>query len=167
VAELTLRIKGGLELKRLQEDLKKAERADLDRMLRRNVRAAAKPVIAELRTAVMNTHVSSSREGHARPDKDTQLRARIARAVTTSLTRKGVRIVVPGRRVGPYGAALSKYLDASITGYVRWRHPVFGHDVWVEQHGQPWFFNTIERHATDFRLAVLAAVDEIAHILKG
>lgn len=164
---LTLRLQGGEAIKRLQADIRKAQRADLDRMMRRNIRTAARPVIADLRSTVLSIQVSSSRGGVARPDTDTQLRQRIARAVSVSTTRKGVRIVVPGRRIGSYGAALSKYLDTTIKGYARWRHPVFGHDVWAEQRGQPWFFNTINRHATDFRRAVLAAVDEIARILKG
>jgi hypothetical protein len=165
---LTLRVQGGVELRRLAEDLRTAGRKDLTAMMRRNIRAAGRPVMADLRTAIMSTQVTTNRGGHVRPDTDTHLRQRIADALTVSNTRNGIRIVVSARRVGPYGASLPKYLDATIKTYVRWRHKVFGReDVWVEQRGQPWFFNTINRHSTDFRKAVLAAVDEIARILKG
>lgn len=162
---VSLRVQGGMELRRLSADLKRAGRGDLTRKMRRNIRNAARPVEADLRSAVMSVQVASSRHGLARPDTDTQLRQRIAAAIGTSITSKGVRIRVNANRVGDYGAALPKYLDASIRGYTRWRHPVFGHDVWVEQRGQPWFFNTINRHATDFRRAVLDALDDIAREL--
>lgn len=155
----------GIRLRRLSEQLGESGRRDLTRKMRRNIRVAASPVMADLRRAVMGVQVSSSKKGLARPNTDTQLRSRIAGAIGARIIWKGIRLVVNPRRVGSYGAALPKYLDASITGYVRWRHPVLGHDVWVEQRGQPWWFKTIDRHTNDFRRAVLDGLDEFAREL--
>lgn len=157
---LSLRVQGGVQLKQLSADLRQAGRGDLSRKMRRNIRVAARPVMADLRTAIMNVQVSSDKGGRVRPDTDTQLRSRIARAIEVRTTTRGIRLVVNAKRVGAYGTTLPKYMDATITVYRRWRHPVFGHDVWVAQTGQPWWFTTINRHATTFRRAVLDALDE-------
>jgi hypothetical protein len=168
---VSLRVQGGVQIRELSAKLKEAGRGDLTRKMRANIRKEANPVIADLRRAVMSVQVASlppnDRGGRGRPDRDTGLRRRVASALTTSVTAKGVRIVVSARRVGNYGAALPKYLDASLPKYQIWRHPVFGRGVWVAQRGQPWFFETIMRHATDFRKAVLAALDETARKLTS
>jgi len=162
---VSLRVQGGLQLHSLVADLKKAERADLSRKMRRNVRTAAKPVIADVRSAVLGIHMSPPRKG---PAGHTGLRARAGNALTTSITGKGVRILVSARKFGDYGTTLPKYMDGEMPGYGRWRHPVYGNtNVWADQKGQPWFFVTIRQHATDFRKAVLAALDEIIDILAG
>lgn len=165
---VSLRVQGGLAMQELTNELK-AQSQKLPARLRSQVRTAGAPVIADLRRAVMTVQVESDRGGFARPDLDTGLRKRVAAALTTSITRNGIRIRVNGKRVDPrYGNSLPRYLDASLPKYQRWRHPVFGNTyVWVMQRGQPWFFNTIMRHAKTFRLAVLAALDETIKELKG
>lgn len=158
----------GARLRQLSDELKAAGRGDLARRMRRNIRRAATPVEADLRRAAMSVHVTSSKGGHVRPDRDTGLRRRVAGAITTSVTARGVRIKVDARRVDPnakYGASLPKYLDATLPRNQVWRHRVFGRDVWVAQRGQPWFFVTITGHERDFRQAILLAWDETAREL--
>lgn len=167
MSQVELRIAGGAQMRKLTQALKEQSNGDIRREMRRNVRVAAKPVIVDLRRAVMSVEVTSTRHGTARPDTDTDLRRRVAGALTTSVTRTGVRIVVNGRKVGPYGGALSRYLDADSPRAQRWRHQVFGHDVWTMQQGQPWFFVTIVRHVDTFRRAVLRALDDAIDKLKG
>jgi hypothetical protein len=159
---VTLRVQGGLALRDLSSELKgHANRQQLSRRMRANVRAAGAPVVADLRRAVLAVEVESDQGGFARPDRDRGLRQMVARALAISITQKGIRIRVNEKKVDPrYGRSLPRYLDASLQKYQRWRHPVFGHDVWVEQKGQPWFFVTILRHADDFRRAVLKALDD-------
>jgi len=167
---IDLRIAGGIELRALIRDLKAQARGDLVRKLRRNIRQAAGPVIGDLRSAVMQVDViadpASRTPGRGYRHRP-HLRERVAQAITISITAKGVRIRVSAQKIGPYGTVLSKYLDAEIAQYRRWRHPVFGHDVWVVQHGQPWFFTTISNHEDDFRRAVLDAIDDIRRELSG
>lgn len=170
-AFISTRVVGGIELRRLTRQLKDLQRRDLSRRLRAKIRQATNPVIRDLRTAVMNVEVTALPPGRAggarrwaRPEHE--LRRRVAAAITTSITANGVRIKVSANRIGPYGSSLAKYLDAEITQYRRWRHPVYGHDVWVLQRGQPWFFATISDRANDLERAVLEAVDEIKRELS-
>lgn len=157
---------GAQELQQLSRRLKDAGRGDLQKQLRREIREAGKPVITDIRQAVMNVDVSSSRGGMAPPNRSTGLRARTAKATGLSVTQRGIRIRVKGRRVDPKYPSLVKYLDGTIGKYGRWRHPVF----WpgkigtapanrvVQQSGEAYFFVTINRHRRQFRRAAFEAI---------
>lgn len=158
-------IEGAERFRDLSKRLKEAGRGDLQKRLRRELKQAAKPTEAALRAAVMRVEVKSSQGGTARPDRSTNLRARIARSIGTSVTQRGIRIKARENRIGPYGASLARYLDATIRSKRRWRHPVFqqqGRDTaYVDQFGQPWFFTTINTHRRDYRRAIFRVMDEI------
>lgn len=159
---------GGIEqFGRLSRDLKRQGRGDLQKQLRNQVRDAGRPVVSDLRAAVRGVQVSSPGGGHQRPDRSTGLRDRVAAATGLSVTQRGVRIKVNEHKVGPYGASLPRYLDASLRRNQRWRHPVFGNrNVWASQQGQPWFFVTMRRHRRDFRAAVLDAMERTVQELS-
>ena len=136
-------------------------RRDLQKKMRRNIRTAARPVIADLRSAVMAVDVKSSQGGTARPDNSTGLRARVGGALMVRTGKRGIRIRVDAKKVGEHGRSLPRYLDADLNRYKRWAHRVFGdRDVWVAQQGEPWFFTTIRQHYPTFRRAVLNAMAE-------
>lgn len=122
-ATVTMGIRGGEQFRDLAKTLRAQGRGDLQKNLRRTIKAASKPVENELRSAVMRVQVTSTKGGTARPDLATGLRARTARAIQTSITQRGIRVKVNAAKVGPYGASLPRYLDGSIPGYSRWRHP--------------------------------------------
>jgi hypothetical protein len=171
-SQVELRIDAGLQMRKVSEQLKAQGRGDLERKMRRNVRRAAQPVVADLRRAVLGVQVQSEKGGRVRPDRSTGLRARVAGSLTTSVTRRGVRIKANAKRVAPggYGSSLPKYLDADISGFRSWRHPVFGRrdnpNDWQVQTGQPWFFRTLARHENTFRRAVLGALDDTIRELE-
>lgn len=154
-------VQGAKRLDRLSKNLKQAGRRDLQRELRREIRAEGKPVVTELRRAVMGVDVSSSEGGTAPPDTSTGLRAKVAKATGLSVTAKGIRFRVSGKRLGDFPGA-AKYLEA-VGRYARWRHPVFGNrDAWVEQSGEPWFYPTIRKNAGAFRHACHRAMEKTA-----
>jgi hypothetical protein len=158
-------VDAGKQLQELSAKLRTVGHDGLMRKLRRNIRVAGGPVIADLQGKVQAVKVTPGRKGGS--PSDSHLRERVANALTTSVTDRRVRIMVNGRKVGPSGDALAKYLDGTDKRYKRWRHPVYGHrDRWGEQTGQPWFYKTITQHSSDFRRAVLAAMDETARELK-
>ena len=160
-SKVDLGFRGSQELGQLIGDLRRQTTGSLFVKSQANLRAATAPVLADLRRAVMAVEVESSRGGFAPPVRDRGLRQAVAAALTVNPTTRGVRISVTDKKVDPkYGAVLPKYLDASLPKYQRWRHPVFGNDVWVTQRGQAWFFVTISRHERTFREAVLAALDD-------
>lgn len=113
--------------------------------LRRRIRDAAKGLAGEVQS-----EVGGRGEG---------LRAGIAAGikvdVMTGAAREGVRI----RSTGPLAQAWE-----SSRG---WRHPVFGHDVWVRQQGHPYFRRTIFEGRDKVREAVEAAMTEAVESLKG
>lgn len=162
--EVRLYASGENELRALANRMRAAGAGDLQLKLRRNLRAAAQPVLNDLRVAVRAVEVSSSRGGAAHPSYSRQLRERVAKALRISVAYRGVRFAVQGQAMGDekYGAALAKYLDGELPGYRRWRHPVFGQDrVWEEQNGRPWFFVTIMANADQFEAACEQAVNEV------
>lgn len=148
----------------LSRRLKDVGRGDLRRQMRREIKEAGRPVIADLRTAVMGVDVKSTRGGVARPNRSTGLRRRIARHTGLSVTQSGIRIRVRSRRVDPRYPKLVKYLIAPELGnFARWRHPVFGNqNNWVQQRGESTFFPTINRHRTRFRRAAFEAMRKTA-----
>jgi len=162
--EIRLLTDGEKDFRALAANLRRAGNGQLQLALRRNLRAAAQPVLGELRTAVQAVTVSSSRGGTAHPDYSRQLRSRIAKALRISVAYRGVRFNVQGQAMGDpkYGAVLAKYMDSTLPGYQKWRHPVFGNtEVWEEQRGQPWFFVTIMENAATFEAACVEAVNEV------
>lgn len=166
-AHLRTSVEQGERLNHLSKQLREMGRGDLQNKLRRNIRDASKSVVRHIQAEVRSVRVSSTKQGHAKPDRSTGLRERVARATSVSVTQKGVRIHVSPKKVGEYGRVLPKYLDASLPGYERWRHPVFGHDRWVQQRGQPYFGVTIKQHTRDFRAAIDDAMDDVLDELAG
>lgn len=183
-APVFVSIEGAAQLKELSARLKKADRNDLQKALRANIKEAGKPIVSELRTAVMGVKVTRGDDPFARRtartgiaprrsttrwgQRSTGLRTRTARSIAISQTRKGIRIRVSATRMGPYGGSLPRYMDAELNRYKNWRHPVFGNpEVWVAQRGSPWFLVTIRNHRTQFRKAVFDAMDETGRRLTG
>lgn len=163
-----MQVSGTEQLKALSAALKLAGRGDLQRKMRRNMRAAARPAEAAVKAAILGVDVSSSRGGAARPDRSTSLRVRVADAVATSVTKDRVRIVVRGKRIDPvYGRNLAWYLAGSGRP---WRHPVMGRrenpQDWQEQRGERVFFPTLGGYGPGFRDAVGQAMRETADELK-
>lgn len=166
---VSIRVQGRRELHSLAIHLKAAGNPkDISRDMRKNFREAARPVILEMRAAVMAVDVASTKGGVARPDKSTALRARTGAALRLSMAaRGGVRIYISGAAIGPYGNTLALYLDSEIARFTLWRHPVFGNKKnWVSQMGQPWFYVTARKNYRRFQSGVLDAIDKTLEKLK-
>jgi hypothetical protein len=164
-------VQGEEEFGRLAAALTEAAGGKLQRRAREQLRVASRPTLAQLKVAAMAVQVYSPKGGHVPPDYSRALRARIANATGTRTTLRGVRFIVDAAKVGEdnpvHGITLPRYLDATLPGYIRWRHPVFGRDdiPWQQQRGQPWFFATINRHERRYRDAVGRAVDRVLNEL--
>lgn len=160
--EVRINTDGEKEFRALARRFKEASNGtELNKKLRDKLRDVGRPVQEELRVAVKNVQVQSKLGGMGKPHYSRMLRARVAGAIRMSVAYKGIRFNVLGSAVGPYGAALAKYLDGELPGYSRWRHPVFGSDRWEVQYGSPWFFETIRHHAGDFERACSDAMSEM------
>ena len=155
-------VKGGDEFARLSRQLREQGDGRIQERLRSRLRTAGRPVEREIRAKARSTRVTGTRGGTARPKGNTRLRARVAGAVGTSVTQRGIRFVVDGGRVDPrHGLALVRYLDADLPGYKRWRYPVFNTGVWKQNKSSGgFFFATVRARRPVFEQAVTAAMDD-------
>lgn len=153
---MEVKIVGGEKLAELAKRCRQAGRRDLKLEMTRAVRAEAAPVLAKLKTAIRSVDMGigskSSGSGH------TGIRERIARAVRLKLTtgrRAGLRfetIPVPGEENMP------RHVDKG-----RWRHRVYGHNVWVNQQAEPgWWTGTVRAAVPGLRIRVLSIFERIA-----
>jgi hypothetical protein len=146
------------EFTTLMRDAKAFDR-NLGLRLQRNIREAAKPVVADVRAAVLQ----------APPDDrpgSVGTRAAIAKGV-------GLRISTAARGGSVTIAASSRALPAGRKPMLRaynkkagWRHPTFGNrDVWQHQQGRPYFGSVIAEHTLALKIAVQRSLFEAAEAL--
>lgn len=129
--------------------------ADFDKVLSRNVRRgirdASKTVAAKAQAEVRSGSYTA----------DEGLRDGIARGIrvqiSTSARQPGVRIVATGA-----GLPDGKKNMANVWEHDSFRHPVFGHDAWVEQPGHRYFFRTIYDNRATVTDAVTKAMQQAA-----
>lgn len=174
-AELIIKGDGVEKLRALGVQLKGADKT-LRRELQVAVRAAAGPIVIDVRQAVMAIPVGGGHGGglfaraawtayaKRRPPRGGHgLRSSIAAATGTQVKTTGrsvgVKIRVNVAKLPPSQRKLPRDLD-SPTG---WRHPVFGNTaVWVAQAGHPYFKVTIARHQAGAKARIETAMDVIA-----
>lgn len=63
----------------------------------------------------------------------------------------------------PQEAELPRGEDSGERG---WRHPVFGHDVWVHQRGGSWFRETIADQRPDIERRLQDVLDQAAQQIQ-
>lgn len=158
-------VQGSEQLKRLSRDLKGAPR-ELRLGLRKQIRDAGKPVVADLRRATLAVDVRAPGGDQLfnTPTHRAGLRSSVARATGLSQTTRGIRIRVSNSLLAKtHPPNLAKYLDGTLNRYRTWRHPVYGNrEVWVQQFGEPYFFVTIRKHTKTFRRACFKAMEDTA-----
>lgn len=130
---------GDEDIRRLIRDLGKIP-PSLRKSLRPAIRAAAQPIVSDARQ---------------RASWSTRIPGAIKVSQTFSGRRAGVRIVVSSRRA-PHARAYE-----GIGGQRVFRHPVFGHDVWVGQQTRPFLIPAVQAHAGTVRTAIAETVDRV------
>lgn len=134
---------------------------DLAKKMRRNVREAARPVIADMRSEIGgNAMTAYGRGAHAYdgPSGAGGITAKMQRNIRVQVSGGRVRIYVPA--AGSIGK-----IAASIDAGQSWRHPVMGNrKAWVSQTGSAtgWFSDTGQRHFPQIREKVREALEETA-----
>ena len=139
------------QFRQVLADAKRFDR-ELSKSLRRELRAAAKPMAQAAKDAAL-----------ALPSKgtgSTGLRRSLARSVTVQVSnsrrRAGVFIVAKASKM-PAGQRTMPRAVRKGT----WRHPVFGNrQVWVTQQGGDWFDGPISAKAPAAERAVKKALDD-------
>jgi hypothetical protein len=128
------------DLKGLLSRLKEIE-PKLATNLRRELRRSGEDIVKEQRRLVEQLPPGSSGQAG-----DGTLRSQISRGlrtrVTTGKNHQGIDIKTTGPRENGYNLA-------RMWQKRRFRHPVFGSDAWVEQPGQPYFFEPATNELRD------------------
>ncbi|MEU8717477.1 hypothetical protein [Streptomyces sp. NPDC048663] len=149
-------VRTGRDLKRISKELRGMDNREVRKRFSRELRATAAPIVPAVRKAIRNI---PSKRGYS-PEG---LRGRMARAtrleVRTVGKDAGVRIRVDGRKMPSKQRALQSYMEGVKP---RWRHPVFGTDVWVQQPAKPYFFRTVEPLGVRTQVRLIKVIDQVA-----
>jgi hypothetical protein len=153
---------GGKDLRRISLELRRMDDKTIKKKLRRELVAAAAPMVPAVRAAIGAIPVkgtSGSTGLRKRLQKATRLRVR------TVGRQAGVAILVDPKRMPDGQKALPKYME----GLKPWRHPVFADDpnrqawTWVSQTPRPYFFRTVRPLGLRSKIAVSKVVTDITH----
>ncbi|MEV7684463.1 hypothetical protein [Streptomyces bungoensis] len=159
VADIRLHTSG--ELRRIATELRRMDDKELKKRFRKELRKAARPMVLAVRQAIRQ--IPSTR-----PYSASGLRGQLSKAVKLELRtagrQAGVRIRMDGRKmdrgtlprlVEGEGVERGRRVDT------RWRHPVFGKDVWVQQPPKPYFYKTVQRLGPLSRASVNKVLNQI------
>ena len=153
---------------RLAARFRDAANGDLQRDATAELVAAAPPVLAAVKTAVLGASFPVKPEGDGgTPTRG--LRARLAAATHVDpLPRgNGIRFAIEYEQVDPqWGRRLAMLTDKELAP--RWRHPVVGgRERWVTQYGQPWFHAPIRAGRPVYVAGIHRAMQRTARTITG
>jgi hypothetical protein len=147
----------GTDLRIVSAKLRKAGATKaVRRSFSRNLRATAAPMVPAVRASIAAIPVKGP--------KSTGLRKRLQKATRLKVRTTGrsasVAILVDPKKMPDGQKALPQYMEGA-EGHTRWRHPVYGHDVWVTQPPSPYFFKTVRPLGVASRIAAAKVVLDI------
>lgn len=176
------------QLRELASQLHAGGHGELAKELRKAVRDASAPVVADVRSAWLQMTIrgdqgsvgalaptrgggSAQRVAHAQQRiksaslatrKYSGLRQAVASATRARNLARGVTIEVDRTRF-PSGWS---NLPQSLESRRGWRHPLFGdREHWYGERGEPTFYPTVRRNQPKFHAAVAAAMDSASRKL--
>lgn len=134
---MSIQLRHGDDLRRISRELRRMDSPEIKKRFRKELRAAARPLVPKVRTAIRA--VPSSRSYSA-----DGLRGQLSKAtrleIKTAGREAGVALRVDGRKMPSH----MKSLPAMVEGKKRWRHPVYGNrENWVNQSNKPYFYKTV------------------------
>ena len=149
--------------------------------LQKALLAAAKPIVGDVRTAVLAIPSKSAGTTASRSARASVRfgRSRAKNKTLAKFERKaGLRQTIAQAvqlRVSAAGGSMSIQVDAALLPDDQkslpwdmegagkpWRHPVYGHDKWVQQQSHPYFFKTIQGQVPRIETEVVALMELFA-----
>lgn len=151
---MSIQLHHGDDLRRVSRELRRMDSPEIKKRFRKELRAAARPLVPKVRTAIRALPSSRSYSADG-------LRGQLSKAtrleIKTAGKKAGVALRVDGRKM----PAHMKSLPAMVEGTKRWRHPVYGNrENWVNQRGEPYFYKTV-------RVAGPASRQAVNRVLTG
>lgn len=146
----------GKDLAQIGRELRKMDDKQIGKRFRKELRAAAAPLVPAVRANIRA--LPSKRSYTARG-----LRGQMSRATSLQVKTAGrqasVVIRVDGRKMAAGARSLQAYMEGTKSP---WRHPVYGHDVWVRQEPHPYFYRTMRAAGPRARLAVNRVMNDVS-----
>jgi hypothetical protein len=146
----------GKDLRQIARELRKMDDKELLKRFRKDLRASAAPLVPAVRASIRA--IPSKR-----PYTAAGLRGQMSRAtklqVKTAGRQASVTIRVDGRKMPAGAKAVQAYMEGVKP---RWRHPVFGHDWYVQQPPQPYFYRTVAVLGPRARAAVTRVLNQVS-----
>lgn len=166
-ATLQLAIENGDRLRALAREFRNhSDGKQLRKQLRKELKGTGTRILKAEKQAVRALPSKGQNARAGRPStrrqvaRATQLRIRMAGP------RTGVMVWVnPGRM--PAGKETVPGFMEGVRPYQRWRHPVFGREVWTSQRAMPWFYRTAGRYGGDAQRAAGRAIDRFAREIEN
>ena len=179
-------IEGAEQLRALAAKLAGADK-EIQGALRKELTAAARPIVAEMRSTVLGPGGRSTGKGSAQraayrmsrskskrataarsAEKASGLRQTIARATGSTATASTRSVNLTFRTKSSQLPPSQRKLARAWNRPKGWRHPVFGHaDTWVTQVGSQYFDAVIKKNvpvlATGAKAAMETAAEAILH----
>ncbi|MEU8209785.1 hypothetical protein AB0B85_11360 [Micromonospora sp. NPDC049044] len=129
----------------------------LRRDLAREMRQALEPAKSEVRSALMSMQTGGM------PVEGAGLRTQVLKGLKAEARLSGKATGARLRIKRTPGVRGFTHAPKRLNRQGGWRHKVFGRDVWVQQEGQPGYFDrAIKDNAAKYRDAVLAAMEKTA-----
>lgn len=191
-AGISISVVGYDEWRKLSKKLRGAPN-ELRANLRKQIQAAGKPILEDVKEAARTIPVTSSggggtarrqtfnsmqagRRAHetgksvesaakrAAGRRKAGLRRSVANAAKLQIRARGIRFIIDSSTLPESQRTLPRHLDSP----KGWRHPVFGNrENWVHQEGKPYFASTIKKRSNDFRKAILDAMEETKNKIQN
>lgn len=146
----------GKDLKTIGKELRGQDNKAIRSRFRRELRAAAKPMVPAVRSSIAAIPVKGT-------SGSTGLRRRLSKAVTLRVKTVGrnaqVSILMSTAKMPDHQKALPAYMEGTKSP---WRHPLFGNDDdWKEQPAHPYFFPVVRKLGPASKVAVNKVVHDI------
>lgn len=134
-----------------------ADGKKLRRDLAKDLRQALEPAKTEVRSALM------SMQSGGMPVEGAALRTTVLKGLKAEARMSGRSTGARLRIKKTPGLRGFKNAPKRLNRQGGWRHKVFGRDVWIQQEGQPGYFDrAIKDNAAQYKKAVLAAMEKTA-----
>lgn len=152
-------LRGGKDIKRVAAELRKMDDKEILKRFRKELRAAAAPMVPAVRQSIANIPVKGDVSAK---DSATGLRKRLQKATRLMLRTggklAGIRVLVDPKKLPDH----ERSLPAMEEGLKPWKHPVYGdRGVWVRQEPHPYFFKVVRKLGPASRIAVNRVIDGI------
>ena len=145
------------EFTTLMRDAKAFDR-DLGLRMRREIRNAAKPIVADVKRKVLEDPPGG---GRVTVGTREAIARGVALKISTATKGGGVTVAASGRHLPTDRKAMLRAYNSD-----SFRHPVYGNRKrWVRQQGNPFFRSVIAEHGVQLRIAVQKALFEAAEAL--